>query len=104
MIVFGGLVVLTFLFFNWSSFVLTTINEKLAKSEGLNTLFNQLLIMLLMTIVVAVSFTLIATGLILKNKPVVGSCGGLANIEEGAPCKICGRTTTGDCLTPKTDS
>ena len=42
LIVFGGLVVLTFLFFNWSSFVLTTINEKLAKSEGLNTLFNQL--------------------------------------------------------------
>ena len=37
LIVFGGLVVLTFLFFNWSSFVLTTINEKLAKSEGLNT-------------------------------------------------------------------
>jgi hypothetical protein len=47
---------------------------------------------------------LIATGLILKNKPVVGSCGGLANIEEGAPCEICGRTTTGDCLTAKTDS
>ena len=55
-------------------------------------------------LVVAASFALIATGLILKNKPVVGSCGGLANIEEGAPCEICGRTTTGDCLTPKTDS
>ena len=50
LIVFGGFVVLIFLFFNWSSFVLTTINEKLAKSEGLNTMFNQLLIMLLMTI------------------------------------------------------
>ena len=33
LIVFGGLVVLTFLFFNWSSFVLTTINEKLAKRQ-----------------------------------------------------------------------
>ena len=37
LIIFGGLTVLIFLFFNWSSFVLTTINEKLAKSEGLNT-------------------------------------------------------------------
>ena len=55
-------------------------------------------------LVVATSFTLIATGLILKNRPVVGSCGGLANIEEGASCEICGRTTTGDCSTPKTDS
>ena len=64
LIVFGGLVVLTFLFFNWSSFVLTTINEKLAKSEGLNTLFNQLLIMLLMTIVVAVSFRIVGLLLI----------------------------------------
>jgi hypothetical protein len=23
----------------------------------------------------------------------------LANIEDGAPCKICGRTTIGDCET-----
>ncbi|MDG1062236.1 MAG: hypothetical protein P8P39_04925 [SAR86 cluster bacterium] len=28
-----------------------------------------------------------------------GSCGGLANVEDGAPCKICGRTTIGDCET-----
>tara|TARA_Y100001949_G_C15889506_1_gene287478 strand:- start:12 stop:803 length:792 start_codon:yes stop_codon:yes gene_type:complete len=64
LIIFGGIFVLIFLFFNWSSFVLTTINEKLAKSEGLNTLFNQLLIMLLMTIVVAVSFRIVGLLLI----------------------------------------
>lgn len=64
LIIFGGLAVLIFLFFNWSSFVLTTINEKLAKSEGLNTMFNQLLIMLLMTIVVAVSFRIVGLLLI----------------------------------------
>jgi hypothetical protein len=23
----------------------------------------------------------------------------LANVEDGAPCKICGRTTIGDCET-----
>jgi hypothetical protein len=34
-----------------------------------------------------------------NNKPISGSCGGLANVEDGAPCKICGRTTIGDCET-----
>ena len=48
-------------------------------------------------IVIAVSFAAIAIGVIVKNKPIAGSCGGMANLEDGAPCQICGRTTTGEC-------
>ena len=48
---------------------------------------------------IAISFAVIAIGVIVKNKPISGSCGGLANVEDGAPCKICGRTTIGDCET-----
>ena len=48
-------------------------------------------------LLIAISFAAIAIGVIVKNKPISGSCGGLANVEDGAPCKICGRTSTGDC-------
>ena len=48
-------------------------------------------------IVIAFSFAAIAIGVIVKNKPIAGSCGGMATLEDGAPCQICGRTTTGGC-------
>ena len=48
-------------------------------------------------IVIAFSFAAIAIGVIVKNKPIAGSCGGMANLEDGAPCQICGRTTTVGC-------
>tara|TARA_B100000287_G_scaffold435262_1_gene502714 strand:- start:35 stop:211 length:177 start_codon:yes stop_codon:yes gene_type:complete len=48
-------------------------------------------------ILIAISFVAIAIGVIAKNKPISGSCGGLVNIKDGAPCKICGRTSIGDC-------
>ena len=48
-------------------------------------------------LLIALSFTAIAIGVIFKNKPISGSCGGMANLEEGAPCQICGRTTTEGC-------
>ena len=48
---------------------------------------------------VTISFVALAIGVIFKNKPITGSCGGMANLEDGAPCKICGRTTIGDCET-----
>jgi hypothetical protein len=48
-------------------------------------------------ILITISFSAIAIGVIVKNKPIAGSCGGLTNIEDGTPCKICGRTTIGDC-------
>tara|TARA_Y100000389_G_scaffold57062_1_gene52969 strand:+ start:3130 stop:3930 length:801 start_codon:yes stop_codon:yes gene_type:complete len=63
-ILFGGIFVLIFIYFNWSSFVLMTIDEKLARAEGVNVILNQLLIMLLMTIVVAVSFKIVGLLLI----------------------------------------
>jgi len=63
-IIFGGSFVLLFLYFNWSSFVLMTIDEKLARDEGINVFVNQLLIMLIMTVVVAVSFKIVGLLLI----------------------------------------
>ena len=50
-------------------------------------------------VLIAISFAAIAIGVIVKNKPISGSCGGLTNVEDGAPCRICGRTTIGDCET-----
>lgn len=51
----GGALVLAILLFNWSSLVLMTLHEDLAEAEGVSVLFNNLLLMFLMTIVVAVS-------------------------------------------------
>jgi len=50
----------------------------------------------------ALAFVGIGLGMVIKNKPVTGSCGGLNNAlgEEGAPCKICGRTS-GGCEAPQ---
>ncbi len=44
-------------------------------------------------IVLFASFALLAIGVIANNKPITGSCGGLANLEDGASCEICRRTT-----------
>jgi len=38
------------------------------------------------------SFALLAIGVIANNKPIAGSCGGIANMDDGTPCQICGRT------------
>ena len=51
----GGAIVLIMMLLNWSSLVLMTINEDLAKAENVNTFITNLLLMLLMTIVVGVS-------------------------------------------------
>ena len=50
-------------------------------------------------LLITISFAAIAIGVIIKDKPITGSCGGMANLEDGTPCKICGRTTIGDCKT-----
>jgi hypothetical protein len=47
--------------------------------------------------VITISFIGISIGSILKNKPITGSCGGLANIENGETCEICGRNTIEGC-------
>jgi hypothetical protein len=48
-------------------------------------------------LVIVLSFTGLALGLIIRNQPIKGSCGGMANLEDGAPCQICGRTDTEAC-------
>jgi len=45
--------------------------------------------------VLFISFALLAIGVIANNKPISGSCGGIANMKDGAPCQICGRTESG---------
>jgi zinc transport system permease protein len=60
----GGLIVLTLLFANWSSLILTTIHEDMAKAEGIRTFYNKLLLMFLMTIVVAISIRIVGILLI----------------------------------------
>ena len=56
----------------------------------MNTLFITFIIM-------ALSFAGLAIGLILRNQPIKGSCGGMANLESGSPCQICGRTDPSNC-------
>ena len=56
----------------------------------MNTLFVTFIIM-------GLSFVGLALGLILRNQPIKGSCGGMANLESGSPCQICGRTDPSNC-------
>ena len=53
----------------------------------------------LVFLVMAISFAAIAVGVIAKDKPITGSCGGLANLEKGSSCQICGRTSSEVCDT-----
>lgn len=63
--IFGGsLVVLALLISNWASLVLMTINEDMARAEGVRTFWMHFLLMLLMTIVVAVSIRIVGILLI----------------------------------------
>lgn len=63
--IYGGvIIVLGLLFANWSSLTLMTINEDLAKAEGVKTFWANFLLMLLMTIVVAVSIRFVGILLI----------------------------------------
>ena len=49
-------------------------------------------------IIISLAFLGLAIGLILKNQPIKGSCGGMANLEEGSECQICGRTDPQSCI------
>ena len=48
-------------------------------------------------IVIAVAFLGLAIGLIIKNQPIKGSCGGIANLNDGSSCDICGRSDPSNC-------
>jgi hypothetical protein len=50
--------------------------------------------MLEMFIIFLVLMTIIgvmSVGVIFGKKPITGSCGGLANLEPGRECELCGR-------------
>tara|TARA_B100001250_G_scaffold414578_1_gene454110 strand:- start:1029 stop:1205 length:177 start_codon:yes stop_codon:yes gene_type:complete len=48
-------------------------------------------------IIISTSFIGLSIGLIMRNQPIKGSCGGMANLEEGAECQICGRKDADIC-------
>ena len=52
-------------------------------------------------IVIAVAFSALAIGLILRNKPIEGSCGGVMTSQDGS-CAICGKQEMNSCT--RTDS
>tara|TARA_B100001559_G_C16329266_1_gene542578 strand:- start:443 stop:625 length:183 start_codon:yes stop_codon:yes gene_type:complete len=52
-------------------------------------------------LVITIAFSALAIGLILRNKPIEGSCGGVMTSEDGT-CSICGKTEMNTCT--KTDS
>ena len=60
----GGFVVLFLLIKNWSSLTLMTLHEDLARAEGVKTFWVNLILVLLMTIVVAVSIRIVGILLI----------------------------------------
>ena len=60
----SGIIILVMLLANWSSLLLTTIHEDLARAEGVRVLSMQLLLMFLMTIVVAASIKIVGILLI----------------------------------------
>ena len=43
---------------------------------------------ILVFLVVAISFAGLSLGSIVNKKPITGSCGGIANLKNGAPCQI----------------
>lgn len=53
--------------------------------------------LLLGFIIISFSFIGLALGLIFRSQPIKGSCGGMANLEEGAECQICGRSDPTTC-------
>ncbi len=52
-------------------------------------------------IVITIAFAALAIGLILRNKPIEGSCGGVMTSKDGT-CNICGKTEMNSCT--RTDS
>ena len=49
-------------------------------------MYEMVLIFLLLMAVIAV----MSVGVLFGKKPITGSCGGLANLEPGRECELCG--------------
>ncbi|MEM7070205.1 MAG: metal ABC transporter permease [Pseudomonadota bacterium] len=60
----GGAIIIGLLVLNWSSLVLMTIHEDLARAENVNIFFTHMLLMLLMAIVVSISIRIVGILLI----------------------------------------
>jgi len=48
-------------------------------------------------LIIGLAFAGLSIGLILRNQPIKGSCGGMANLQDGSACEICGTTDTNSC-------
>ena len=48
-------------------------------------------------LIIALAFAGLSIGLILRNQPIKGSCGGMANLQDGSACEICGTTDPNSC-------
>ena len=49
-------------------------------------MFEMLIIFLILMLIVAA----MSVGVLFGKKPITGSCGGLANLEPGRECELCG--------------
>ena len=48
-------------------------------------------------LIIALAFAGLSIGLILRNQPIKGSCGGMANLQDGSTCEICGASNPNSC-------
>jgi len=48
-------------------------------------------------LIIGLAFAGLSIGLILRNQPIKGSCGGLGNLQDGSSCEICGATEPNSC-------
>tara|TARA_B100001248_G_scaffold248365_1_gene220621 strand:+ start:1989 stop:2168 length:180 start_codon:yes stop_codon:yes gene_type:complete len=48
-------------------------------------------------LIIGLAFAGLSIGLILRNQPIKGSCGGMANLQDGSACEICGTTDPNSC-------
>lgn len=46
--------------------------------------------MLLIFLVLLAIISVMSVGVLFGKKPITGSCGGLANLEPGRECELCG--------------
>ena len=48
-------------------------------------------------LIIGLAFAGLSIGLILRNQPIKGSCGGMGNLQDGSSCEICGATDSNSC-------
>ena len=63
----------------------------MSQNDGMNWYNNIMITALLAIFIIILSIAGMSIGLILKNKPLQPSCGGIY-LEKGDTCKVCGKT------------